>query len=425
MAPEVIKEQNYDGRADVWSLGITCIELAEGAPPSSQMHPLRAIFLIPTKPAPTLADPDSWSPEMLDFVRCCCQKDPSQRSDSAMLSSHAFVKQEVIALRAMHRGDVSTANADARAKYARTVNASSRPPGLPAIRRVMAKLKGRMETVKSKRGRERVQDASSDGDSEKAGSTGIAGASPLDMTQQDTVAMAHGIVAHTIPMGENGAGSEHSTPRVYTPDSFHFAPPAALALEPDLAGDERLKQEIGVLSRAFQLRLEALRNAHGVAQQKLIAEARIRNRVPLDVSHLMEQAAHHHELDNKARDAMKDAAEIPVLRKVIEDFETGATYPTSDESPPDKLGRTSMDEMSGSLDDPVSGPSLSIDTPERASSEEDHALGISASQSYDIAMEVQDDSPQSKGDSEMGGTVDETASVERHPSNEAISLPCA
>ena len=55
MAPEVIRESHYDGRADVWSLGITCIEMAEGAPPHANLHPLRAIFVIPTKPAPTLA----------------------------------------------------------------------------------------------------------------------------------------------------------------------------------------------------------------------------------------------------------------------------------------------------------------------------------------------------------------------------------
>ena len=102
MAPEVIKESNYDGRADVWSLGITAIEMAEGAPPHSNLNPLRAIFLIPSKPAPNLNDPDLWSPEMVDFIRCCCKKDPSERSDSALLSSHPFVKQEVNALRKIH-----------------------------------------------------------------------------------------------------------------------------------------------------------------------------------------------------------------------------------------------------------------------------------------------------------------------------------
>ncbi|GMH67657.1 hypothetical protein TL16_g04737, partial [Triparma laevis f. inornata] len=91
MAPEVIKETSYDGKADVWSLGISCIEMAESAPPHANLHPLRAIFIIPQKPPPTLADPDQWSPAMLDFVRICLHKNPSQRPDSSMISSHQFI----------------------------------------------------------------------------------------------------------------------------------------------------------------------------------------------------------------------------------------------------------------------------------------------------------------------------------------------
>jgi serine/threonine kinase 3 len=73
-----IRESHDDGRADVWSFGITEIKMAEGAPPHSNLNPLRAIYAIPNKPAPTLADPDNWSHEMLDFVKYCCQKDPNQ-----------------------------------------------------------------------------------------------------------------------------------------------------------------------------------------------------------------------------------------------------------------------------------------------------------------------------------------------------------
>ena len=98
MAPEVIQESHYDGRADVWSLGITMIEMAEGTPPHANLNPLRAIFLIPSKPPPTLADPDSWSPEMLDFLRACLQKAPSQRMDSAQLAQHPFIRQDVSAV---------------------------------------------------------------------------------------------------------------------------------------------------------------------------------------------------------------------------------------------------------------------------------------------------------------------------------------
>ena len=102
MAPEVIKESCYDGKADVWSLGITLIELAESAPPHANLHPLRAIFIIPQKPPPTLADPDMWSVEMVDFARFCLCKSVTQRPDSSMLAGHKFVREDVARLRSIH-----------------------------------------------------------------------------------------------------------------------------------------------------------------------------------------------------------------------------------------------------------------------------------------------------------------------------------
>jgi serine/threonine protein kinase len=333
MAPEVIRESHYDGRADVWSLGITAIEMAEGAPPHANLHPLRAIFVIPTKPAPTLADPDNWSPEMLDFVRCCCQKDPNQRHDSALLSSHPFVKQEVIALRAMHRGAASTANADARAKYRKMADAAKRKPGLLALRRVMDKLRPRLDAVKTKRGKTKGENNTDSGSELESQQSGLSGVSPLDMNQAATVNMGASSAVEnrnaTPPMGVNGMhtganGYDPSTPYIFTPDSGRYrAPATATDVDPELGDDEQFKDELQKLSRAFEAKFESLRSAHQLAQEKLIAEARIRNQIPLDVGDLMEKAAEHSLRDASARKAMQTAAEIPVIKSIVEAVEAG------------------------------------------------------------------------------------------------------
>uniref|UniRef100_A0A7S3LK98 non-specific serine/threonine protein kinase n=1 Tax=Amphora coffeiformis TaxID=265554 RepID=A0A7S3LK98_9STRA len=325
MAPEVIRESHYDGRADVWSLGITLIEMAEGAPPHASLHPLRAIFVIPTKPAPTLADPDIWSPEMLDFVRCCCQKDPSQRHDSALLSSHPFVKQDVIALRSMHRGSASTANADARSKYRKMAAAKNRKPGLSPITRVMEKLSARMDAVREIRGTGKNEDDGTgdfNGAGASSGSSKNNSVSPLDMSQNHTVDMganSYNSRTKTPPMGAlQSNGTNNVAPSVFTPDSDRYRAMTLIDLEPDLANDKRLQEDLQKLSKTFETSLASLQAAHEVAQQKLIAEARLRNHTPLDVSALMEKAAFQCSSEESAHKAMKDAVSVPAIRSIVE-----------------------------------------------------------------------------------------------------------
>ncbi|CAB3399892.1 unnamed protein product [Caenorhabditis bovis] len=91
MAPEVIEEIGYDTKADIWSLGITAIEMAEGRPPYSDIHPMRAIFMIPTKPPPTFKKADEWSTEFNDFIKCCLVKKPDERKTASKLCEHPFI----------------------------------------------------------------------------------------------------------------------------------------------------------------------------------------------------------------------------------------------------------------------------------------------------------------------------------------------
>lgn len=93
MAPEVVEESGYDVRADIWSLGITAIEMAEGHPPLHEVHPMRAIFMIPSKPPPTLTCPEEWTPEFIEFVGFCLVKDPSTRKSATVLLESAYINQ--------------------------------------------------------------------------------------------------------------------------------------------------------------------------------------------------------------------------------------------------------------------------------------------------------------------------------------------
>ncbi|KFQ39119.1 Myosin-IIIa, partial [Mesitornis unicolor] len=98
MAPEVIAceqqlDSSYDARCDAWSLGITAIELGDGDPPLADLHPMRALFKIPRNPAPTLQQPELWSPEFNDFINKCLTKDYEKRPTVSSLLQHEFIKQ--------------------------------------------------------------------------------------------------------------------------------------------------------------------------------------------------------------------------------------------------------------------------------------------------------------------------------------------
>ncbi|GMF34057.1 unnamed protein product [Phytophthora lilii] len=105
MSPELIQDSDYDFKADIWSLGITAIELADQKPPLFDEHPMRVLIQIPRNPPPQVAHPEKWSAAFLDFLRFCLRKDPAERPSALECMQHAFIRREAHVERVFARGE--------------------------------------------------------------------------------------------------------------------------------------------------------------------------------------------------------------------------------------------------------------------------------------------------------------------------------
>ncbi|KAL0895731.1 hypothetical protein ABMA27_011798 [Loxostege sticticalis] len=98
MAPEVIAcdenpDATYDNRSDLWSLGITALEMAESQPPLCDLHPMRALFLIPRNPPPRLKS-KKWAKKFHSFIETVLVKDYHQRPYTEQLLKHPFIRDQ-------------------------------------------------------------------------------------------------------------------------------------------------------------------------------------------------------------------------------------------------------------------------------------------------------------------------------------------
>jgi len=93
MAPEVIKLEKYNTKADIWSLGITLIELAEGRPPNNDISNIHELLKLPLRPPAKLKNSSSFSPEFNDIIALCLVKDFANRSSAQDLLLHPFIQK--------------------------------------------------------------------------------------------------------------------------------------------------------------------------------------------------------------------------------------------------------------------------------------------------------------------------------------------
>jgi serine/threonine kinase 3 len=93
MSPEMIQDSDYDYKSDIWSLGITAIELADQKPPLFDEHPMRVLIQIPRNPSPGLRNPFEWSSEFSEFLQSCLTKAPNDRPSAIDCLQHSFILQ--------------------------------------------------------------------------------------------------------------------------------------------------------------------------------------------------------------------------------------------------------------------------------------------------------------------------------------------
>ena len=94
MAPEVIQVSQYDGKVDIWALGISSIEMAEMYPPRWRVNPNRVIFMVVRDPSPRLAEKEKWTLSFQDFIAQCLAKDPKSRPTARYMLQHKFLARD-------------------------------------------------------------------------------------------------------------------------------------------------------------------------------------------------------------------------------------------------------------------------------------------------------------------------------------------
>jgi len=91
MAPEIIRKDKYNSKADIWSLGITCIEIVDGLPPNTDIDSIDKLPLLAERPPPKLKNPSAWTSMFSEFLEFMLVKDQETRPAAFELLTHPFL----------------------------------------------------------------------------------------------------------------------------------------------------------------------------------------------------------------------------------------------------------------------------------------------------------------------------------------------
>jgi len=91
MSPEVIKKDKYNSASDIWSFGITIIEMVDGQPPNTDIDCIEKLHLIAEREPPSFLSPSQHSTQLNRLVACCLKKDPLERHTCIQLLTHEFM----------------------------------------------------------------------------------------------------------------------------------------------------------------------------------------------------------------------------------------------------------------------------------------------------------------------------------------------
>jgi len=341
MAPEVIAQSRYGGSADIWSLGITLIEMAEGKPPLSSLSPLRAMFTIPKHPPPTLADLDLWSVQFANFLDTCLQKSPGDRIDCGRGLRHAFVR-EILEENDGTGVGLTIKRNDGWSALKKLVALKTSPKVSEAAESPSDEMKNAAVKQLAKKEVEKVRATSPDGfslfDGHRCAILTSRSLSPQEKVE-DAAFLAnvqkfknhindnHNSFIHDLDevddYGKQGSfdhevvkkgknvndGQESFTQslssicsvmpgqskqqrgKITFEDVEFFLNNNITTVSPALESDTILKDQLQTLHSHYITSLKKILTTHALAREKLLAEATLRNNLPLDVTELMRVAA--------------------------------------------------------------------------------------------------------------------------------------